>query len=153
MFAVAVSAAFAFTGPAMASVATRVVAPANTIDAAVAKALPLAKANDCKGVLALLDPAVAGGAGRGTGARFSAQLLRLPCLASADRGGEIAPLLAELRIQAPDNALVRGYQILDDVDTQHYAQAADDLASVADRRSRCAGDDPGAAVAAGGAGG
>ncbi len=88
--------------------------PTGAIDAAVAKALTLAKANDCRGVLALLDPAVAGGAGRGTMARFSAQMLRLPCLPSAGREAEVAPLLAELRAQAPDNALVRGYQILDD---------------------------------------
>ncbi len=115
----------------------------SSLEATVTKALPLAKANDCKGVLALLDPAVASGAGRNTGARFSAQLLRLPCLASANRGGEIAPLLAELRMQAPDNALVRGYQILNDVDTQHYAQAADDLAAVADQRLRALAMIPG----------
>lgn len=113
---------------------TVAVAPTSLEDA-VTRALPLAKSNDCKGVLALLDPAVAGGAGTGTSARFSAQLLRLPCLPPAGRGGEVAPLLAELRAQAPDNALIRGYQILNDVDTQHYAQAADDLATIADQRS------------------
>ena len=117
--------------------------PTSAIDAAVAKALPLAKANDCRGVLALLDPAVAGGAGRGTMGRFSAQMLRLPCLPSAGRETEVAPLLAELRAQAPDNALVRGYQILDDADTEHYAQAADDLAAVADQRSRALAMIPG----------
>lgn len=114
-----------------------------SLDAAVARALPLAQANDCKGVLALLDPAVAGGAGRGTTGRFSAELLRLPCLAAAGREAEVAPLLAELRVQAPDNALIRGYQILDDVDTQHYAQAADDLAAAADQRSRALAMVPG----------
>jgi len=113
------------------------------LDAAVTKALPLAQANDCKAVLALLDPAVAGGAGRGSAARFSAQLLRLPCLPGAGRETEVAPLLAELRAQAPDNALIRGYQILDDADTQHYAQAADDLATVADQRSRALAMVPG----------
>ena len=119
------------------------VAVAPSLDAAVAKALPLAQANDCKGVLGLLDPAVAGGAGQGSTGRFSAQLLRLPCLPAAGRAAEVAPLLAELRTQAPDNALIRGYQILDDADTQHYAQAADDLAAVADLRSRALAMVPG----------
>jgi hypothetical protein len=119
------------------------VAAVPSVDAAVSRALPLAKANDCKGVLALLDPAVAGGAGRGSTGRFSAQLLRLPCLSAAGREREVAPVLAELRAQAPDNALIRGYQILDDVDTQHYAQAADDLAAAADQRSRALAMVPG----------
>ncbi len=129
--------------PASAAGVTAAVRSPDAIDAALNKALPLAKANDCKGVLAVLDPAVAGRAGAGTVARFSAQLLRLPCLPAAGRVGEVAPLLAELRAQAPDNALIRGYQILDDADTQHYAQAADDLAAAADQRSRALAMIPG----------
>jgi len=134
----------AFAAPVSATVASPTHAvPAATLDAAVAKALPLAQANDCRSVLGLLDPAVAGGAGKGTTGRFTAQLLRLPCLPGAGRETEVAPLLAELRAQAPDNALIRGYQILDDADTQHYAQAADDLAAVADQRSRALAMIPG----------
>jgi hypothetical protein len=132
----------AATVPKLPAAPVGVAAPIG-LAAAVARALPLAKANDCNGVLGLLDPAVANGVGKGSAARFSAQLLRLPCLPGAGRGDEVAPLLAELRVQAPDNALIRGYQILNDADTQHYAQAADDLAAVADQRSRALAMVPG----------
>ncbi len=127
----------AFATPALATVAPppHAATPSATLDATVAKALPLAQANDCKAVLALLDPAVAGGAGAGTPGRFSAQLLRLPCLPGAGRFAEVAPLLAELRAQAPDNAMLRGYQILNDVDAGRIPQAADELAAAADQRS------------------
>src|ERR1700756_2199128 len=58
-------------------------------DATVAHAMERARAGDCKSVLALLDPVVASGVGKGSASRFSAQLLRMPCLAGEGRDGEI----------------------------------------------------------------
>ncbi len=105
-------------------------------DAAVARAMERARAGDCKSVLALLDPVVASGVGKGSASRFSAQLLRMPCLAGEGRDGEIAPVLAELKAQAPGNPLVQGFQIFLDADAGRYAEAADGLAAIADQRSR-----------------
>ena len=126
-------------GPGGAAVPRNPVAPPQGRtgdDAIVAHALERAQANDCHGVLALLDPMVAKGEGKGSASRFSAQLLRLPCLADSGRAREIAPALAELRAQAPDNPLVQGFQVFVDADAGHYAEAADGLAAIADARSR-----------------
>ncbi len=112
-------------------------------DAIVARALERAQANDCRGVLALLDPMVAKGESKGSASRFSAQLLRLPCLADSGRQREIVPALAELRAQAPDNPLVQGFQVFADADAGHYAEAADGLAAIADARSRALSMMPG----------
>jgi hypothetical protein len=107
------------------------------VDALVAQAMIRAKAGDCRSVLSLLDPVVVGaGAPRGSASRFSAQLLRMPCLAAVGRGAEIAPVLAELKTQAPSNPLVQGFQVFVDADAGHFADAADGLAAIADARSR-----------------
>ncbi|HLZ79951.1 MAG TPA: hypothetical protein VKQ09_11500, partial [Sphingomonas sp.] len=105
-------------------------------DTAVAQAMERARVGDCKGVLALLDPVVAGGLGKGSVSRFSAQMLRMPCLAGVGREQEIPPVLAELKAQAPENPLVQGFQVFLDADSGHYAEAADGLADIADARSR-----------------
>ncbi|MBA2932845.1 hypothetical protein HZF05_01925 [Sphingomonas sp. CGMCC 1.13654] len=105
-------------------------------DATIARAATLAQAGDCKAVLGLLDPTVAGNAGAGTPTRFSAQLLRLPCLAAAGRGREVPAVLAELKQVSPTNPVVQGYEVFADVDAGQYAQAADSLGEIADSRSR-----------------
>jgi len=105
-------------------------------DAVLARAATLAQAGDCRAVLALLDPKIAGGAGAGSPTRFSAQLLRLPCLGAAGRGGEVPAVLAELKQVSPTNPVVQGYAVFADVDAGHYAQAADGLGEIADSRSR-----------------
>jgi hypothetical protein len=105
-------------------------------DAVIARAATLAQAGDCRAVLALLDPMTANGAGAGSPTRFSAQLLRLPCLAAAGRGGELPAVLAELKQVSPTNPMVQGYEIFADVDAGHYAQAADNLGAIADSRSK-----------------
>lgn len=127
-------------GPASAAIPKGPIAPSRpgiaNNDAAVAQAMERARVGDCRGVLALLDPVVAGGAGKGSASRFSAQMLRMPCLAGVGREGEIPPVLAELKAQAPDNPLVQGFQVFIDADSGHFAEAADGLASIADARSR-----------------
>jgi hypothetical protein len=131
---IAAALAAAFVLPAQAALA-----PAKSRigdDAAVARAATLAQAGDCRAVLALLDPVTAGGAGAGSPTRFSAQLLRLPCLGPAGRGGEVPGVLAELKQVSPTNPLVQGYEIFADVDAGHYAQAADGLGAIADSRSK-----------------
>ncbi|WBO22185.1 hypothetical protein [Sphingomonas abietis] len=105
-------------------------------EVAVARGMELARAGDCKAVLALLDPLVAGHAGAGTPSRFSAQLLRLPCLAGAGRGAEIAPVLAELKETAPTNPLVQGFEVFADADAGRFAEAADAMGAIADERSK-----------------
>jgi hypothetical protein len=123
-------------GMAVASVpehpARRLAPPAETI---VATAAVKAKAGDCKGSLALLDPLVVA-TPEGSAVRFSAQLLRMPCLAATGRAGEVPPVLAELKRQAPTHPLVQGYQIFLDTDAGRFAAAADGLAGLADARSR-----------------
>lgn len=134
-------------GPGGAAVPRNPVAPPHMRSAddgaIVARALERAQAHDCHGVLALLDPVVAKEEGKGTPTRFSAQLLRLPCLAEAGRQRDLAPALAELRAQAPDNPLVQGFQVFVDADAGHYAEAADGLAAIADARSRALAMMPG----------
>jgi hypothetical protein len=105
-------------------------------DAVIARAAALAQAGDCKAVLGLLDPLVAGRAGEATPTRFSAQLLRLPCLAGSGRASEVPAVLAELKQIAPTNPVVQGYEIFADVDAGQYAQAADNLGAIADSRSK-----------------
>jgi hypothetical protein len=112
-------------------------------DALVAQAMARGRTGDCKAVLALLDPLVARSLPGTGGVRFSAQLLRMPCLASAGRGAEIPPVLAELKAQAPDHPLVQGFQIFVDTDAGRFAQAADGLAGLAERRSPALGLIPG----------
>ena len=105
-------------------------------DALVAAALVRAKVGDCKGVLALLDPFVAATpAGRGADARFSAQLLRMPCLAAVGRGADMVGVEAELKRQSPDQPQVLAYQIFIDADAGRPNDAADELAAIADKRS------------------
>ena len=136
------AAALALTGAGIASAAIPKgpIAPSRPAsvgsDAAIAQAMERARVGDCRGVLSLLDPVVAGGMGKGSASRFSAQMLRLPCLAGVGREQELPPVLAELKAQAPENPLVQGFQIFLDADSGHYAEAADGLASIADTRSR-----------------
>jgi hypothetical protein len=105
-------------------------------DNVIARAASLAQAGDCKAVLGLLDPTVAGSTGAGSPTRFAAQLLRLPCLAGEGRGGEVPAVLAELKQVSPTNPVVEGYEVFADVDAGHYAQAADNLGAIADSRSK-----------------
>lgn len=105
-------------------------------DAVVARAIPLAQGGDCKAALTLLDPLVAANSGIGPVTRFSAQLLRMPCLAGVGRGAEVAPVLAELKAKAPTNPLVLGFEVFTDADAGRYAEAADRLGVIADQRSR-----------------
>jgi hypothetical protein len=115
------------------------IAPARTRigdDAVIARAAALAQAGDCKAVIALLDPMVAGEARAGTATRFSAQLLRLPCLGGVGRAGEVPAVLAELKQVSPGNPVVQGYEVFADVDAGRYAQAADNLGAIADSRSK-----------------
>ncbi|PXA83690.1 hypothetical protein DMC47_42705 [Nostoc sp. 3335mG] len=131
--------AAALAAPVQAALPRAPLAPAKSKigeDAAIARAATLAQAGDCRAVLALLDPMIAGEAGAGTPTRFSAQLLRLPCLAAAGRGGEVPTVIAELKQVSPDNPVVQGYQVFADVDAGHYAQAADTLGAIADSRSK-----------------
>jgi tetratricopeptide (TPR) repeat protein len=130
------AAILAITAPATASVPAKPpphVTP--TPKAIVAAAATRAQAGDCPGALALLDPLAAASA-PGSDARVSAQLLRMPCLASAGRSAEVAPVLAELKRTAPANPLVQGYQIFIDTDAGRFADAADGLAALADARSQ-----------------
>jgi len=131
--------AAALAVPASAALPRAPLAPARSRigeDAVLARAAALAQAGDCRAVLALLDPKIAGGAGAGSPARFSAQLLRLPCLGAAGRGGEVPGVLAELKQVSPTNPVVQGYEVFADVDAGHYAQAADGLGAIADSRSK-----------------
>jgi hypothetical protein len=134
----------AIAAPSVASVPDH---PAHRVapnpDTVVAAAMLRARAGDCKGALALLDPLVATNAA-GSASRFSAQLLRMPCLAATGRGAEVAPVLDELRKQAPTHPLVQGYQIFLDTDAGRFAAAADGLASLADARSKALTLIPGA---------
>jgi hypothetical protein len=105
-------------------------------DTILAAAIARAQAGDCQGALALLDPLVASPAEvQPDKVRLSAQLVRLPCLAAIGRATEVAPLLVELKVQAPDNPLVLGYEVLTDADAGRFAPAADALSALADRRS------------------
>ena len=132
--------ALSVAGTASAAIPKSPIAPARPgsagTDAAVAQAMERARVGDCKGVLVLLDPVVAGGVGKGSASRFSAQMLRMPCLAGVGREQELPPVLAELKAQAPENPLVQGFQVFLDADSGHYAEAADGLANIADARSR-----------------
>ncbi|USI73069.1 hypothetical protein [Sphingomonas morindae] len=133
-------AALAATLPAAASVPRAPAAPrvaaASADDARLlAQAADRADAGDCAGVLALLDPLVAGAAPVASGTRFSAQLLRMPCLAATGRGKEVAPVLAELQARAPHHPLVRAFEIFIAADQGRFDAAADGLAAIADEGS------------------
>ena len=131
--------ALASAGPAVAALPKSPLAPPAAragSASAIERAMTLAQAGDCKGVLALLDPVVANDAGAGTPVRFSAQLLRMPCLADVGRGRDIAPVLAELKATAPTNPLVLDFEVFADADAGRVAQAADGLGAIADARSK-----------------
>lgn len=125
--------------PAQATLPRTPLAPAKPRiagDAVIARAATLAQAGDCRAVLGLLDPMVAGQAGEGTPSRFAAQLLRLPCLSTVGRSAEAPAVLAELKRVSPTNPVVQGYEVFADLDAGRYAQAADNLGAIADSRSK-----------------
>ncbi len=99
--------------------------------ATIERAFALGRSGECRGVLGLLDPLV-GGLPEGED-RIDAQLLRMPCLGATGRGGEVAPVQAELARAVPDNALVQGFGVFVAADAGRYPQAADALATLADR--------------------
>lgn len=90
------------------------------------------RANDCGKVLGLLAPALPRLAGRD---RTSAQLLRIPCLASGGRSTEIADVYRELAGTDPHNPMVRSLGVV-------VALAAGDSPEAARRLSTLAEDQP-----------
>lgn len=103
-------------------------APAD-VPATIARAAVLGRAQDCRGVLALLDPLMSRlGPGKD---RTDAQILRMPCLASVGRGAEVDAVQKELSVAAPDNPLVQGFAVFVAIDDGRYPQAADALATLA----------------------
>src|ERR1700761_4179042 len=84
--------AAALVAPAQAALPRAPLAPAKSKigeDAVIARAATLAQAGDCRAVRGRLARMIAGRAGAGSPTRFSAQMLRLPCLGAAGRGAEV----------------------------------------------------------------
>jgi tetratricopeptide (TPR) repeat protein len=105
-------------------------APAEDIRAAIASALEHGRRNDCAGALRALDPLVPKlepGADRN-----AIQRLRLACLGSAGRADELGPVQRELAGTMPRDGLVRSFGVLIAAEEGRYAEAAEQLANLAE---------------------
>ena len=96
-----------------------------TLGAAIARD----EAQDCRGMLALLDllaPRVAPGK-----ERIAIQLLRLRCLGAVGRVSELPALQQELAQLAPRDPAVRSLGVIISVDAGRFGDAADRLSAIA----------------------
>ncbi len=99
-------------------------------------AMVATRANDCGKVLGLLTPALPRLTGRN---RTTAQLLRVPCLASNGQGEEIAAVYRELAIADPRNPMVRGLGIVVALASGDSPEAARRLAGLAEEQPEALG--------------
>lgn len=102
----------------------------NDLPAAIGKAQEAASREDCAGVLAALDPVVPGlGAG---GDRDAVQRMRLVCLGAEGRTGDLSAVQRELAQTMPRDGLVKAFGALIAADENRFADAAEQIALLAD---------------------
>lgn len=123
-----IAAAFALAAPA--AQAQKTSPPSPELRNAIGAALDAARSNDCTGVLAALDPVVAN-VPEGT-ERIAIQRMRLPCLGGAARIDELKAAYAELAKALPRDGLVRSYGVMIAAAEDRYAEAAEQLAVLAE---------------------
>ena len=113
---------------------------------AIGQAQEAAGRNDCAGVLAALDPIVPGLADGPQ--RILIQRMRLVCLGTEGRAGELAPVQQELAVAMPRDGLVKAFGVLIAADEDRFTDAADQIALLADTSPRSLDVLTGAAVRA-----
>lgn len=97
---------------------------------AIGRAVERGRAGDCSGVLAVLDPLIprlSAGAERN-----GVQRMRLACLGPAGRGAEMGGVQRELAAAMPQDGFVQSYGILIAAGEGKFAEAAEQLATLAE---------------------
>ena len=100
------------------------------VPAAMGKAQEAVARSDCAGVLAALDPVVAGLV-EGL-ERTAVQRMRLVCLGSEGRTADLSVVQRELMQAIPRDGLVRAFGALIAADENRFADAAEQIAALAD---------------------
>lgn len=116
------------------------------IQAAISKAQEAAAREDCAGVLAALDP-VAPGLVEGL-ERSIVQRMRLVCLGSEGRTADLSVVQRELARTMPRDGLVKAFGALIAADENRFADAAEQIATLADTSPKALGILTGASVRA-----
>lgn len=98
--------------------------------AAVGKAREALQREDCAAVLQALDPVVPG-LQRGPG-RTLVQRMRLVCLGTEGRAGELPAVQQELAQATPKDGMVKAFGVLIAADQNRFVDAANQLANLAD---------------------
>lgn len=99
------------------------------VDSAIGRAQDAASRQDCAGVLGALDP-VLPALQPGTD-RTAVQRLRLVCLGAVGRAQELPAVQRELVQALPRDGVVRAFGVLIAADESRFADAADQIASLA----------------------
>jgi len=119
------SLAFALAQPLRAET----VSEPSSLATSIAEAQRAAAVEDCAGVLAALDP-VAAGMAKGDD-RVLVQRLRLICLGREGRVEEFAAVQRELAEALPHDGVVRAFGVIVALEESRFADAADQLATLA----------------------
>lgn len=101
----------------------------SSVAVSIAEAQKAAAAEDCAGVLAALDPVVPGLPEGGD--RVLVQRLRLICLGREGRIQELVAVQRELAEALPRDGVVRAFGVIIALEENRYADAADQLATLA----------------------
>jgi tetratricopeptide (TPR) repeat protein len=116
------------------------------VQSAIGKAQQAATREDCAGVLAALDPVVEGlTAGP---PRNVIQRMRLVCLGQQGRLADLPVVQRELALSMPRDGVVKAFGVLIAADEDRFADAADQIATLADTSPRSLDVLSGAAVRA-----
>lgn len=116
------------------------------VQSAIGKAQQAASREDCAGVLAALDPVVEGLAAGPP--RNVVQRMRLVCLGQQGRLADFPVVQRELAVSMPRDGVVKAFGVLIAADENRFADAADQIATLADTSPRSLDVLSGAAVRA-----
>lgn len=116
------------------------------VQSAIGKAQQAASREDCAGVLAALDPVVEGLAAGPP--RNVVQRMRLVCLGQQGRLADLPVVQRELAVSMPRDGVVKAFGVLIAADESRFADAADQIATLADTSPRSLDVLSGAAVRA-----
>lgn len=130
LIAAALISAPASAAPRLPSSVRPAAPPSAELASSFARAVELARAGDCRGALALLDPLsqrLPAGDDRNR-----VDLLRLGCFGPAGRGAEIGALQKALAAAAPRNGMVRSYGVVAAAIDGRFTEAGEQLAGLAE---------------------
>jgi len=116
------------------------------VQSAIGKAQQAATREDCAGVLAALDPLIDGLAAGPQ--RNLIQRMRLVCLSEQGRVADLPVVQRELAVSMPRDGVVKAFGVLIAADENRFADAADQIASLAETSPRSLDVLSGAAVRA-----